>query len=667
MSGICGVIGTDPATIRRSVAAMARALRHRGPDDHGDMLVPLGTADHGGFAGLGFRRLSIRDRSPAARQPMVCPDTGDCLIFNGEIHNFRALRAELQAAGIQVRSSGDTEVLLRALSTWREIALTKIEGMFSLAYYHARSRRILLARDPLGIKPLYVAATDKGFVFASEIRALRASGLVADDLDAAGIAGLLAYGSVPSPRTVFRAIRSFPAAAYQWITADVVTGRPPADASRFWNFAAQPQAVQDSADAVAHVRRLLDDSVRRHLQADVPVGICLSGGIDSAVLAALARTHSSRLTAFTIGFEGRHGEDEFTGASATAAALDMRHVSLAIGTRRLSSQWRDWLASVDSPSIDGFNTHVVSELMAVAGTVVGLSGIGADELFGGYSSFPRALRLASWARALHFVSPGWRATALPALGRMTGRLGAFEKLADAISGDASVAGIALAAHRVIGNASLRAMGLGSETLGLRGDYLDPPLWQLETAFDGDEFNTVSRIEMTHFMADTLLRDADAHSMRHARELRLPFLDLPLVDYVASLPGSQKQRNAGPAKPLLRDVARSLVGDAVLRRPQAGFTLPIGAWMRTELRDLCTAAIETTAQLPFLEAAAVRRVWKTFLRDGRGRHWSQPMALVALGSYLMQPSPGELHAASTALHRQPLPRDNSHSTASSGSL
>lgn len=667
MCGICGVIGTDPATIRRSVAAMARALRHRGPDDHGDMLVPLGTADHGGFAGLGFRRLSILDRSPAARQPMVCPDTGDCLIFNGEIYNYRALRAELQAAGIHVRSSGDTEVLLRALSTWREIALTKIEGMFSLAYYHARSRRILLARDPLGIKPLYVAATDKGFAFASEIRALRASGLVSDDLDVAGIAGMLAYGSVPSPRTVFRAIRSFPAAAYQWITADVVTGRPPADATRFWNFAPQPQAMQDPADTVAHVRCLLDDSVRRHLQADVPVGICLSGGLDSAVVASLARTHSSRLTAFTIGFDGRHGADEFNAASALANALDIRHVSLSIGTQRLPSQWRDWLAATDSPSIDGFNTHVVSELMAVAGTVVGLSGLGADELFGGYATFPRALRLASLARALHVVSPGVRATALPALGRMTGRLGAFEKLADAISGDPTLAGMALASRRVIGNASLRAMGLTAENLGLRGDYLDPPPWQLETAFDGDDFNAVSRIEMTHYMADTLLRDADAHSMRHARELRLPFLDLPLVDYVSSLPGSQKQRNAGPAKPLLRDVARSLVGDAVLRRPKTGFSLPIGAWMRTELRELCTAAVETTAQLPFLEASAVRRVWKTFLRDSRSLHWSRPMALVALGSYLMQPSPRELQSAPPALHRQPLPHDTSRAPARSGSL
>lgn len=624
--------------------------------------MPLGGAGHGAWAALGFRRLSILDRSADARQPMACPDTGDCLIFNGEIYNYRELREELKSAGIQVRSSGDTEVLLRALSTWEERALTRIEGMFALAFYQAKTRRLLLARDPMGMKPLYVATTDKAFVFASEVRAVRASGVVPDELDAAGIAGMLAYGAMPAPRTAFRAIRSFPAAAYQWINADVVTGRPPDDARRFWNFAAQPQPAQDATAVVTHVRHLLDESVRRHLQADVPVGVCLSGGIDSSLVAALARARTPRLTAFTIGFDERHGEDEFTTASATASTLDIRHVSLTVGTRRLPSQWWSWLASMDSPSIDGFNTYIVSELMAVAGTVVGLSGLGADELFGGYATFPRAHRLASLMRSLRFISPAIRATALTAFGRMTGRLGPFEKLADAISGDASMAAITLALRRTIGNTSLRAMGLRAETLGLRADYLDPPLCQLQATLDGDDFNTVSRTEMTRYMANTLLRDADANSMRHSREMRLPFLDLPLVEYVSSLPGAAKQREAGPAKALLRDVAQPLISEAVLRRPKTGFTLPIGAWMRTELREQCVAAIERTAELPFVDAAAVWSVWKTFLRGGRGLHWSRPMALVALGSYLLQPFPREPHAATASLDPRASPPQQTDSPA-----
>ena len=638
MCGICGVVGTDPTTVRRSVTDMTRALRHRGPDDDGETILPLGTAGDHAFVALGFRRLSILDRSLAARQPMANPDTGDCLVFNGEIWNFRELREELKAAGRHVSSSGDTEVLLLALTLWQEKALDKIKGMFSLAFYHAKSRRLLLARDPLGIKPLYVAHTGKAFVFASEVRAMRASGLVPEDLDIAGIAGMLAYGAMPSPRTAFQGIRSFPPASYQWIDAGAVTGRRPADAERFWNFPARPRPAGNDADTVALVRHLLDDSVRRHLQADVPVGVCLSGGIDSAIVAALARMHTSRLTAFTIGYEQRHGEDEFAVAAKTAKQLDIRHVSLTIGRQRLPAQWLDWLASIDSPSIDGFNAYVVSELMAVTGTVVGLSGLGADELFGGYSTFPRAHRLTSLVHALQFISPAVRTTTLSAVGRMTGRSGAFDKLADAVCGDASVASIARGLRRVIGNASLQSMGLRQENLGLDADYLTPVPRHLATVFDGDAFNTVSRIELTHYMADTLLRDADANSMRHSREMRLPFLHLPLVDYVSSLPGHQKRRNAGSAKPILRDIAQSLIGDAALRQPKKGFTLPIGDWMRSELREFCDAAVEKTAGLPFLEGDVVRKLWQTFLRDSRALHWSRPMALVALGSYLMQASP-----------------------------
>jgi asparagine synthase (glutamine-hydrolysing) len=651
MCGICGVIGTEPATIRRSVAAMTQALRHRGPEDGGETILPLGAAGDHAFVALGFRRLSILDRSSAARQPMANPDTGDCLVFNGEIWNFRELREELKAAGLHACGSGDTEVLLLALTLWQEKALDKIKGMFSLAFYHAKSRRLLLARDPLGIKPLYVAHTGKAFVFASEVRALRASGLVPEDLDIAGIAGMLAYGAIPSPRTAFRAIRPFPPASYQWIDVGAVTGRRPADAKRFWNFAACPRPARGYANTVARVWHLLNDSVRQHLQADVPVGVCLSGGIDSAIVAAFARMHTSRLTAFTIGYDKRHGEDEFAVASTMAKELDIRHVSLTIGRQRLPAQWLDWLASIDSPSIDGFNAYVVSELMAVTGTVVGLSGLGADELFGGYSTFQRTRRLASLVHAIRFMSPSARTTTLSAVGRMTGRSGAFDKLADAVCGDASVASIARGLRRVIGNASLQSMGLRQENLGLDADYLTPSPQHLATVFDGDAFNDVSRIELTHYMADTLLRDTDTNSMRHSREMRLPFLHLPLVDYVSSLPGHQKRRNVGSAKPILRDIAQSLIGDAVLRRPKKGFTLPIGDWMRSELREFCDAAVEKTAGLPFLEGDVVRRLWQTFLRDSRALHWSRPMALVALGSYLMQAPPHDPRPVTPHAHER----------------
>lgn len=651
MCGIGGVISTDPHLVRKSTTAMLQSLHHRGPDDGGIKTVPLGHAAGGALAGFGFRRLSILDLSRAAHQPMLCPETGDLLIFNGEIYNFRELRMELVAAGAQFRSSGDTEVLLRALSEWGEGALSKIQGMYAFAFYEARSRRILLARDPLGMKPLYVARTPEAFVFASEIRAVRASGLVADDLDVAGIAGMLAYGAVPSPRTVFEAIRAFPAGACQWIDADVLSGGPVAPARRFWNFAPRQRPVQDRAAIVAEVRQLLHDSVRRHVIADVPVGVFLSGGIDSAIVAAIARDYAPRLAAFTVGYESRHGEDEVATACATAESLGIRSITLAVGGRRLLPQWQDWIASMDSPSIDGFNGYIASQMLALGGAIVGLSGLGGDELFGGYPSFSRSRRLSTLLRAMRVLSPGLRAGAVSVVGRLVGRVSLSSKFADILEGDPSPAGVTRSLRRVIGNRALRAMRLRADRLGLGPDYLEPHDPDLETAFDGDDFNTVSRVEMTGYMADTLLRDTDANSMRHSREVRLPFLDPPLVDHVSSLPGSVKRQGDGGFKPLLREAMWDVPLDGVARQPKRGFTLPIGDWMRCELRDQCAAAVEKVADLPFVEGEAVRGLWQTFLRDGRSIHWSRPLAVVSLGSYLMQPRDGSVRPSAPALDRR----------------
>jgi asparagine synthase (glutamine-hydrolysing) len=650
MCGIGGVISSDPHLVKKSTAAMMRSLHHRGPDDSGVQLVPMGRAADGPWAGFGFRRLSILDLSQAAHQPMVCPETGDVLIFNGEIYNFCALRIELAAAGARFRSSGDTEVLLRALTEWGEEALAKIQGMYALAFYQARSRRILLARDPLGMKPLYFARTPEAFVFASEIRAVRASRLVADDLDVGGVAGMLAYGAVPSPRTVFQAIRSFPAGACQWVDADVLSGVGPAPVRRFWNFASRPRPMQDRATIVAEVRQRLRDSVRRHVMADVPVGVFLSGGIDSAIVAAIARDYTPRLAAFTVGYESRHGDDEVATACATAESLGIRSITLAVGGRKLLPQWQDWIASMDSPSIDGFNTYIASQMLALGGAVVGLSGLGADELFGGYPSFSRGRRLSRLLRGLRVLSPGLRAGAVAALGRLVGRDSLSSKFADLLAGDPSPAGVTRSLRRVIGNRLLRSMRLLDDRLGLGSDYLDPPDPNLETTFDGDAFNTVSRVEMTGYMADMLLRDTDANSMRHSREVRLPFLDLPLVDYVSSLPGSVKLGGDGGTKSLLREAMWDVRLDAAARRPKRGFTLPIGAWMRCELRDHCAAAVETVADLPFLEGDAVRGLWRAFLRDDRSVHWSRPFAVVSLGSYLMQPHDGGVRPLAPALDR-----------------
>ena len=631
MCGICGVISADRNEVEPAARRMMQAMVHRGPDDEGYEQLDLGGYDFGPFAGFGFRRLSILDLSPAGHQPMFNPKTGDCLIFNGEIYNFQRLRAELQCSGVIFRGSSDSEVLLQALSTWGEQALTKIQGMYAFAFFDAKTRRVLLARDPLGIKPLYVAESANQLVFASEIRALRASKLVDEELDISGIAGMLAYGAVQSPRTIYRTIRSFPAGHYQWIKADAdgaaITATPPV---RHWQFPSTSSEPVDVLTAAANVRLLLHDAVLRHLVADVPVGVFLSAGIDSTIIASFAREYTPGVTAFTVGFGPVHGEDEVALASETAKVLGIKHVTVSLDMSNMPQQWNDWIERMDSPSIDGFNTFAVSRRLADEDVVVGLSGLGADELFGGYSNFVRGPRLAQLLRALRFIPPDLRRGLAARLCSLSGSASTAEKINDLLAGKPSVRSVAIALRRSLSNNRLAALGVPASSTELGPDYLELDCVGSQT-LGSDTFNSVTRAELTHYMRDTLLRDTDSNSMQQSLEVRVPFLDLPLVDYVSSLPGRIKRDRGAMSKSLLRLACRKVIRHDLARRPKTGFTLPIGDWMRGEVRDSCEAAIARLKQVPFLEQREIRRIWESFLADPNSMHWSRPLSLVVLGS------------------------------------
>ena len=627
MCGICGVIGTSPPVIAAGVHAMMDAMVHRGPDDAGYELLTLGRDDGGPYVGFGFRRLAILDLTAAGHQPMFNTATGDCLVFNGEIYNYRQLRTALQCEGVVFRSHSDTEVLLHAISRWGEHALQRIQGMYALAFYEAGNRRILLARDPLGIKPLYVSHTPRGLAFASEIRALRTSKIPGSELDIDGVTGMLAYGAVPSPYTIYRDICSFPAGHFQWIGAGSASASAAAPRQRFWSYPRTSTTAVDLPTAAANVHLLLRDAVLRHLVADVPVGVFLSAGIDSTIIASFAREYTPHVTAFTVGFGSVHGEDEIQLASQTARVLGMRHVCVSLDPQEITQLWQDWISTMDSPSIDGFNTYVVSRRLAEENVVVGLSGLGADEFFGGYPSFHKAPRLAVLLRTLQFVPATLRGDLVRRVGALSSRTGAFEKLADLVSGEPTVSGIALAMRRTLSDRALQSLGLA----GSRAKSLPRDQFAGMNPFLGvDAFNSVSRVESHHYMGDMLLRDTDANSMRHSLEVRVPYLDLPLVDYVSSLPGRIKRSPRGLPKYLLRAACQKLLRDEVSRRPKTGFSLPIGDWMRHVMRDSCEAAIDRLANVPFLDPTAVRQTWNTFVEAPKSLRWSRPLALVVLG-------------------------------------
>jgi asparagine synthase (glutamine-hydrolysing) len=344
----------------------------------------------------------------------------------------------------------------------------------------------------------------------------------------------------------------------------------------------------------------------------VPVGVFLSAGIDSTILASFAREFTPRVTAFTVGLGMLPDGDESGIAAGTAAHLGIRHVGVQVDATMLPDAWHHWFASNDSPSIDGFNTYLVSRQLAAEGVVVGLSGLGADELFGGYSIFGRAPRWSRMLQAIRFIPGPVRSRVVFLLGALDGRVAAFEKLADLVAGDTSVAGVARSLRRTFSNTRLAAMQLAPAAAGLADDFLPTRQLRWDPDLDGDAFNAVSRFELTHYMGDTLLRDTDANSMRHSPEVRVPFLDRPLVDYVTGLPGRTKILGDATRKKLLRMACEGMLPPIVRRRPKTGFTLPIGFWMRNQMRDACEAAIQRLEETAVLDGQAVRGIWDEFL-------------------------------------------------------
>src|SRR6185295_8111908 len=400
MCGINGIVrlsAAAPPIDREEVLRTRDAMTSRGPDGAG-----LWASDDG-RAALASRRLAILDLSAAGDQPMASQDGRYQAILNGEIYNFRELRRELEADGIRFHSRSDTEVLLALYARQGTAMLSRLRGMYGLAIWDDRDKTLLLARDPLGIKPLYYSTAGGCLRFASQVKALEQGGAVSREIDPAGLTGFLLWGSVPEPFTIRREIRALPA-GHHLLVREGNIGQPQPHG---------PERVEPLEPAAA-----VEDSVRAHLVSDVPVAVFLSAGLDSSLIAALARRHLPEPpTTFTLRFEGLEDSafDEAPLAAEVAKRLGTRHVERRMGRAELADLWRGALAAMDQPSIDGFNTWTVSRAAHEAGLKVVLSGLGGDEVFGSYPSFADVPRLARSARRAARV-PGLAAV-WPAIAR----------------------------------------------------------------------------------------------------------------------------------------------------------------------------------------------------------------------------------------------------------
>lgn len=615
MCGIAGAISAQES--RTPVERMTAALHHRGPDDSGFAILagPRGTA-RGTF---GHRRLAILDLSPAGHQPMRSSDGRYCINYNGEIYNYRELRDELAHDGAQFRSSGDTEVILAGWAKWGPGVLSRLRGMFAFALWDRDEERCYLARDAFGIKPLYVSESNGTILFASEIRALLASASIPRTLSRAAVRSYLATGSVAEPLTIIESVRAVAPGCF--VPVGFRQGKVvPGVAERFTSALTMPEKKGSSPTEAApsRLRQILRDSVAHHLVSDVPVALFLSGGLDSSSVVALAsEVSATRLDSFTVTFT-EADYSEAAHARTVADRFGTRHHEVPLSGQDVLDALPDAFAAMDQPSLDGLNTYVVSRAVRSQGIKVVLSGLGGDELFGGYPSFRRA----------KLIAPMWK---LPAIARQLGASGAgllhdprMERLGFLFRGATPAYGAYLASRTLFSEQYVRSLSGGE------ADDV-PPMVSADDVDIGalSLLQQVSLHEITGYMRNTLLRDSDVFSMAHGLELRVPFVDREVLRVAMSFADSARLR-AGVSKPVLVDAMRDLLPASVLSRRKQGFTLPFDRWMRKDLFDEVDAVLTSSiSRMVGLEPGAASDVWSDFQGRRHGISWSRPWALYTL--------------------------------------
>jgi asparagine synthase (glutamine-hydrolysing) len=638
---VCGIAGglffhpRFTADVRRDIGErLLAAIRHRGPDGEGVWGEPIESPSPADPAPLLVHsRLAIIDTSRAGAQPMTGRGLDSWITFNGEIYNFGRIRPRLEAAGHSFDSRTDTEVILRGYATWGPSIVQELRGMFALALWNPTTRELFLARDRFGIKPLYVARGDGWFLFASEVRALLATGLIDPTIDLAGLWQYLAYQTTPAPRTMIEGIEMLDPGSWLTVCAEGHDTR-----RTYWDLAtsAAPLADATADQARREVHRLLLDSISAHLVSDVPVGAFLSGGIDSSAVVALMREAGVTPRTFSVGFaEAEY--DESAHAEQVATAVGSEHTAIKLSEQDLLDTLPQALAAMDQPTGDGVNTYIVSRAVRQTGLTVALSGLGGDELFAGYPSFSRLPRAVEVGRFWGRSSGQVRGFAGRALRLVGGTSVAATKAAAAIESDGSLASL-YPLMRQLFTDEQRASLIAPPWRPRFESMQDPYVLLLKSAFarmpGSGPVTQVSYAESRTYMHDVLLRDTDQMSMAHALEVRVPLIDHVLADYVMAVPDPLKAPGATP-KPLLVESLGSRLPREIVDRPKKGFTLPFEPWMRNQLRGFCENRLGAggLASRGLFDVGRLASMWTSFQRGGSDVTWSRLWILVTLETWL----------------------------------
>lgn len=619
MCGIAGIIGDGATRFRENVQAMLDAMPHRGPDGEG---VWSSSSDQ---CVLGHRRLSILDLSERAAQPMASADGRFAISYNGECYNYRELRDQLRKAGCAFRSSGDTETVLQVLATQGVSALSRLNGMFAIAFWDERNRRLTLARDRFGQKPLYWTRIKQSrvIVFASEVRALLASGLVERRVCRQGLAGYLSHGSCPGPETILQDVQLLPPASMLSID-----GYTRLQIEPYW----RPSKARLPADD-ASLRDALVKAVERHLLSDVDVGLFLSGGVDSSVLVGAARRcQTSPVTTLTVTFPDQPQQCEGRHARHIADQHGSKHIEVPITQQDSLELVQSAVHATDQPTIDGVNTYLVSHAARSAGLSVAISGLGADELFGGYSTFvdvPRMLSASGWCRGASLF-PNWASR------RGSFRSRKIAKLIDFFDSPQTVFSAYITRRRLLTSRQVQLIAPGltqpawlSGLCNQRQADLERITKELPVA------DAVGLLELDVYMSQTLLRDTDIMGMAHSLEVRVPFLDNEFSEMALAQP-TESRLPKQVRKWRLIDACGQWLPEQNWRRRKQGFTLPWDHWLSGRLCDPIGSQLQWLSHhTDLFDANTLSILWNRYLRHPAKVGWSRIWMLYVLACYLQR--------------------------------
>lgn len=610
MCGIAGAIGDfGERTANDIVQSMTSALAHRGPDDRGFHSWTNGV----NVVSLGHTRLSILDLSAAGQQPMTEQSGRYWTVFNGEIYNYLELRKLLDPDGRLFRTSTDTEVILHGYDRWSEESFRLFRGMFAFALFDKQRQTVHLARDPLGIKPLYYYISGERLLFASEVQALLASGHVPRKINREALSSFLSSGSFGASDAAISGVKLLQPGEMLIVKLSGKTLEWSVSRYEKEISVEEEGSPSDRNGGTGHMLQLLEQSVKCHLVADVPVGLFLSGGIDStAILHLMRQAGCNALKTFTVTFPERNfSESAF--ARRVARRYDAEHSELQLAESDLISELPAALAAMDQPTMDGINTFIIAKAVRSAGVKVALSGLGSDELFAGYPSFRRA----RWARLAAKVPKSVRRTFAVA-GRTVRSGPGYDKFWDLLGTDCTPQSAYRISRQLFEPTEIARI--------LPGTPHSVECKQLR--FSGDEINEMSRLETRGYMTNLLLRDTDFMSMASSLEVRVPFIDKVVVRHALQLPGNWKIAQSIP-KPLLLEAMRGAVPEYVWNRRKMGFVFPFDTWMRSTLRENMeqTFGSRKTADAIGIDHRSLSVVWRRFL-DGSVR-WSKPWSLYVL--------------------------------------